>query len=282
MNEAKIRLRSRVLFMNTEFMVLLPEKPAEDGEKFKVLWLLHGAGNDYTEFLYGTPLTQYLNGHRTIAVMPSGLNSDYGHYPDFGGGYDFPKFFFEELMPFIYASFPASEAREDNFLAGISMGGYGALELGLMHPEKFAGIAAIGAGMREAEYLDDYSHMTGEEFRKFAMANPTLFRTDYGAPGAIKPKEINVIAKYPTVRDFQNSPECMYRRFPERLREGNLPPMYFLVGTEDLFCVSVKRFEELAGSLGADNVTFMYYEGYRHEPALWDIALERVIELFGV
>lgn len=281
MHQATVKLKSKVLFMNTDFTVLLPEKLAKNGEKFKVLWLLHGAGNDHTEWLYNTGLTNHLRGHDTIAVLPSALNSDFGAYPDFGTGYDFPKFFFEELMPFVHGNFPASSRPENNFIAGASMGGYGAMELGLMHPERFGGIAAFGSSMREAEYLDPYVNMTGWEFRSFAMANRKLFRTEYGNPDeGIKPKEINVIAKYPTVQDFLDSPECMYRRFPEKLKEGNLPHMYFLVGTEDLFYEPNVRFKAYVESLGADNVTFEFEDGYGHDERLWDIGLQRIIKMF--
>lgn len=281
MNIATIKLRSKVLFMNTDFVVLLPEKIAKNNEKFKVLWLLHGAGNDYTEWLYSIGITQYLNGHDTIVVLPSALNSDYGFYPDFGNGYNFPKFFFEELMPFVYGNFPASSKREDNIIAGASMGGYGALELGLMHPEKFGGIGALGASMRESEFLEPYTSMTGEEFRKFAMANRTSFRTEYGrADEGIKPKEINVIAKYPTVQDFLDSPECMYRRFPEKLKEENLPPMYFAVGTEDLFYETNVRFKAYVQNLGAENVTFDFLEGCGHDDRVWNYGIKHVIEMY--
>ena len=58
-----------------------------------------------------------------IAILPSAGNSDYGNWPDYGRGYDFPRFFFDELMPFIYNSFPVSSKRVDNYIAGQSMGG---------------------------------------------------------------------------------------------------------------------------------------------------------------
>ncbi len=283
MNTARVRMKSRVLFMSTEITVLLPEA-CEKGMACKVLWLLHGAGGDNTEWLYGSHLTKYLRGHnQTMVVMPTALNSDYGSYPEFGTGYDFPKFFFEELMPFIYATFPASSEPEDNFIAGASMGGYGAMSLGLRHPEKFGGIAAFGSSMRESGFLEPYADMTGHEFRELAMKNRKEFPTEYGNPAeGMKPKEINVIAKYPTVRDFLNSYECMWRRFPEALEKGNLPKMYFAVGTEDLFYEPVKRFKAYADELGADQVEYDFVPGFGHSGKLWDMELEKVIRIFGI
>lgn len=106
----RLKLKSKKLFMNTDITVLVPE--LQDGgpvwKKHKVLWLLHGAGNDDTEWLYDTHLLDYMSGSDTIVVCPSALNSDYGVWPDFGRGYDFPAYFFEELMPLITGFFSGS------------------------------------------------------------------------------------------------------------------------------------------------------------------------------
>ena len=287
MSIATLSLKSKILFMPTEVSVVLPDpkpgKSYEKGRKYKVLWLLHGANSDHTEWLYGSTLMKNLRGRDVIAVMPSALNSDYGCYPDFGNGYDFPKYFFEELMPIIYGQFSGSDKPEDNFIAGGSMGAFGALELGLMHPEKFGGIASFGGSLRESQFLEPYVGMTGAQFRSYAMEHRTDFPTEYGsAAEGIKPKEINVIAKYPTVQDFLDSPECMFRRFPEALASGNLPPMYMLVGTKDLFYDANVRFKALADSLGAENITYNFIEGRGHEGALWSQGLEEILKLWDI
>lgn len=287
MSFATIKMRSRALFMNTDVSVFIPDpgfgKEREPGKKYKVLWLLHGAGNDHTEWRYGSHLSLYLRGHDTLVVMPSALNSDYGCYPDFGGGYDFPRYFFEELMPFIHGQLPASGRPEDNYIAGASMGGFGALSLGLQHPELFGGIGAFGCSMRESAFLEPYRDMTGAAFREYAMAHRTDFPTEYGNPQeGIKPKEINVIAKYPTVQAFLDSPECMFRRFPEVVAAGKLPPMYIACGTEDLFYAPTLRMRDLVQETGAEHVTFDLKEGVGHTGKLWDLELEKFIQHFGL
>ena len=281
----RVKLNSKKLMMDTEVTILLPA--LREGEtapkKRKVLWLLHGAGNDDTEWLYNTHMPDYMSERDVIVVCPSAQCSDYGVWPDYGKGYDFPAYFFGELMPMVAGFYGGSDRREDNFIAGMSMGGYGALALGLLHPEKFAGIAGLGSSMREAEYLEPYVDMTGAQFKKFAMAHKTMFRTEYGDPKVgIKDKEINVIAKYPTVQDFYDSFECMYRRFPEKLAEGNLPPIYFFVGTEDTFCEPQRRFKAYADLLGAKNVRFDFEPGYGHTDRAWDLGLQRTLEFFGL
>ena len=113
MEIVNIRLMSSILFMP----VNVTEKP----EKRKVLWLLHGARGDCRTPIQNRHFYDVMNKREIITVLPSALNSDYGNYPDFGTGYDFPSFFFNELMPFIYQTFPASCVPEDNIIAGASM-----------------------------------------------------------------------------------------------------------------------------------------------------------------
>ena len=258
--------------MPTDVTVLLPETPPEAGERFKAVWLLHGANGDHRSFLYSAPFREMLARHRCVVIMPSALNSDYGKYDAFGTGYDFPAYFFDELMPFIRGTFPVSEAREDNFLVGVSMGGYGAASLGLMHPERFAALGILGASLRESAFLAPYESEKSEVFRAAALADPTAFPTEYGpAQLGIKLKEVNVICKYPTIKAFLDSPDCMWRRFPEVVKAGTLPEMYVACGTEDLFYQPTLRFQALAEAQGeSDRVKFVIAEGVGHDGRFFD------------
>lgn len=267
MNLATIRLVSRVLFLPTDITVLLPEEPVKPGEKLRVVWLLHGACGDHRTYLGEVDFESIMKKHRCMIVMPSALNSDYGNYDSFGTGYRFTDYFFDELMPFIQASFPASQAREDNFIQGASMGGFGAMCLGLYQPRKFAAIGMLGASLRESAFLLPYENADSLAFRADALANPRAFPTEYGRRDqGIKEKEVNVITKYHTIRAFLDSPECMWRRFPEVAARGDLPQVYAACGSEDLFYEANLRFRELVKALGVeDRVHFNLPEGIGHD-----------------
>lgn len=266
MNIATVRLVSRVLFMPTDITVLLPEEPARPGEKLPTVWLLHGACGDHRTYLSEVDFESIMRSHRCMIVMPSAHNSDYGNYDSFGTGYRFIDYFFDELMPFIQATFPASCAREDNFIQGASMGGYGAMCLGLYRPEKFAAIGMLGASLRESAFLQPYENEKSEAFRIDALANPKAFPTEYGFKDmGIKRKEVNVITKYPTIKAFLDSPECMWRRFPEVAESGKLPKIYAACGSADLFYDANLRFRQLVKELGVeDHVHFNLPEGIGH------------------
>lgn len=266
MNIATIRLISRVLFMPTDITVLLPEEPVKTGEKLRVVWLLHGACGDHRTYLGEVDFDSILRKHRCMIVMPSAHNSDYGNYENFGTGYRFIDYFFQELVPFIRASFPASEYREDNFIQGASMGGYGAMCLGLHRPEMFTAIGMLGASLRESAFLKPYENKDSSAFRADALTDPRAFPTEYGPPQfGIKLKEVNVITKYPTVRAFLDSPECMWNRFPEVAASGDLPRIYAACGSEDLFYEANLRFRDMVVKLGQeDRVHFNLPEGIGH------------------
>ncbi len=272
MHVVNIRLMSRVLFMPTDVTVLLPEENAPEGKKRKILWLLHGARGDSNTLLYSGNLEEIVSKTSAIIVMPSAINSDYGNYEQFGTGYDFPKFFFEELMPFIYSNFPASKNPSDNFLFGISMGGYGTASLGLAHPELFSCLGIIGAGLRRSAFLEDYKGLSTYEFRKIALADPKKFPTEYGSPDTgIKLKEVNVICRYEMVQDFLDSPECMWNRLPEVWKAGKLPEIYVACGTEDLFYKATLEFMELTKEIGAgEHIHFIIEEGVGHDGRFFD------------
>jgi acetyl esterase/lipase len=121
--------------------------------------------------------------------------------------------------------------------------------------------------------------MTAEQFRE-AAKDPQRCPGPNGT--GMRLKEINQVAKYPTVQAFLDSYENAWDRLPEAAAAGNLPRMYVCCGTKDKnvyprylrFCDYLKR-------LGVE-ATVEQYEGYRHEYPLWDIAIRRAMDFFGL
>ncbi len=283
MHTLNIHFRSQILSMPTHVIVLLPDSVTEADHKRKVLWFLHGAMEDSEDIIENNGFIDAIRDRDLITVIPDGLNSDFCCYEDFGSGYDFPGYFFEELMTFVYNNFPASDAREDNFIAGASMGGFGATELGFLKPEKFGGITAIASSLRESAFLHPYLHRPMEDFKRDALENPTDFPTEYGPPElGIKRKEVNVIAKYPSVQAFYDSPECMWNRFPEVVSSGNLPRLYIACGTADQFYPATKKFEELANDLDVTDKVFSFADGIGHEVSFFNKELGKSLDWFGI
>ena len=138
-----MNFESSYLHGNTEISVILPDKPREVSPKefygsekaYPVLWLFHGSFGDHTDWVRRSNIETYACENDLIVVMPSALNTNYTDWMNFADGYAFKQFFFRELMPMIYGWFPASPKKEDNFIAGLSMGGEGAMKFAL--PKSF-------------------------------------------------------------------------------------------------------------------------------------------------
>lgn len=109
---------------------------------YPVLYLLHGLSDDHTIWCRRTSIERYVANMNLIVVMPG---TQRGFYTDMSAGAKYWTFISEELPAVVKGLFPVSGRREDTFAAGLSMGGYGALKLGLRYPERFAAIAGLSS-----------------------------------------------------------------------------------------------------------------------------------------
>ena len=120
---------SYYLGMDSPLTVLLPEKrgrkpEAAPDKKYPVLYLLHGHADDNTAWIRKSDLELLVRDHDLIVVMPSAHRSFYtnGRY-----GHLYFDYITKELPVIVGNFFPASARREDTYIGGLSMGGYGAL-----------------------------------------------------------------------------------------------------------------------------------------------------------
>jgi len=129
--------------------VIVPQegKAAPKGQpgprkEYPVVYLLHGLSDDHTAWARWSSIERYARERGIVVVMPDGGRS---FYADMDHGLKYWTFLADELPEIVHDLFPVSAERKDTFAAGLSMGGYGALKLGLNHPERFAGIGALSA-----------------------------------------------------------------------------------------------------------------------------------------
>ena len=133
---------SHALGKMTSFTALVPE--GQPGP-FPVLYLLHGLGDDHTGWTRRTSLERYVEGLPLIVVMPNG---ERGFYTN---SVSDPMAAFEtnligDLLGFVDRTWRTIPTREGRAVAGLSMGGYGALKLALKHPGLFcAAVSHSGA-----------------------------------------------------------------------------------------------------------------------------------------
>jgi len=142
------------LGLSTSMYVILPQQTgagqigmkgaASKRKAYPVLYLLHGLSDDHTIWLRRTSIERYAAPLGLAVVMP-GVHRSF--YNDMAYGMKFWTFVSEELPRLAQSFFPISDKREDNFVAGLSMGGFGAFKLGLNKPEKFCAAASMSGAL---------------------------------------------------------------------------------------------------------------------------------------
>jgi putative tributyrin esterase len=284
----RMNIDSRHLASSHEVGIILPNMPWQtkdaatfysSGKRYPVLWLLHGSFGDQSDWIRKSRIELYACERDIIVVMPTALNSDYANWPAFGLGYDMERYFTEELMPLVQNWLPASAKREDNFIAGLSMGGSGALKFAFSHPERFAGVAALSPATWDLGELRTYAALPSHEFRARA-ADGSLELPPY-FDGPMAQRMVNVVAKYSTVGDYLASSENLWERFRELVPTGRIPYLYAACGTDDFLFGPFRDFRRMVESSGV-RADFEELPGYAHEWRFWDIEIERALDRFGL
>ncbi len=111
---------------------------------YQVLYLFHGIMRDHTSWTRFTSIERYVMDMGLVVVMPTTQRGMYINQPN---GYRYFDFFSQELPDIVEKMFHISTKREDTFVGGLSMGGYGAMKLGILCPEKFSHVISLSGGV---------------------------------------------------------------------------------------------------------------------------------------
>lgn len=160
---------SDALNVQTSVDVILPEMKqgigveASGGEALpKVLYLLHGYSDDHTIWQRRTSVERYAASRNLAIVMPA---VNHSFYCNELYGEKYWDFVSEELPQVMHRFFRLSDRPEDTFVAGLSMGGYGAMKLALNHPERFGAAAsfsgAVDIASSSKRHRDNWKRITG-------------------------------------------------------------------------------------------------------------------------
>ncbi|HEX3027672.1 MAG TPA: alpha/beta hydrolase family protein [Clostridia bacterium] len=246
---------SNSLMMNTSVTVILPTIDREEqsvltsrfqeGKKFQTLLLLHGMFGDHTDWSRSTQIETYAEENTLAVVMPSAENS---FYTDMKIGGKYWTYVSEELPRACRAMFPLSDKREDNFVAGLSMGGYGAFKLALRKPENFAAAASLSGVMDISGLVNDPD------------VSKELIAAIYGGVDQLKTEEndLYLLAKI------------------NALKKSAAPMLYQACGTEDSLYQDNIAFRDYLESLG---LVHAYEEGPGvHDYYFWNAYIKKAIE----
>lgn len=244
---------SECLEMEVDFFVVLPEKTkgligmeGKAAQKCPTLYLLHGMSDDHSIWLRRTSIERYASEKGIAVVMPT---TDLGFYTDMAYGPKYWSFISNELPALCRSFFPQmSHKREDTFVAGLSMGGYGALKCGLRAAETFS----CAAGLSSAT---DVVRLAGEN----ALRESSYWHDVFGAADRVEGSFNDLFA---AANDYAASGQ---------------PPVRFYqwCGTEDFLYQDNVHFRDHLLSLGLD-LTYEESPG-SHAWQYWDDKIQRVL-----
>ncbi len=245
----QLKFYSQMLRMQTEAYIVVPQKSRKgeigvDGKiedkEYKCLYLLHGLSDDQSIWLRRTSVERYATSYGVCVVMPCGARS---FYTDMKYGEKYFSYITEELPDIVSEFLKVSNKREDTYIAGNSMGGYGALKAALKKPERYCACAGLSsvADIKDGRFNDTLVPVFGE---KIEIPND---------------EDLFLLA--------------------EKTNSNPLKPRIFMgVGTQDFLYESNVRLKEKFEKLGYD---FTYRESSGiHNWTFWDEYIQYVFKWF--
>ena len=133
--------KSSVLQSDTTYLAVIPDKVSEN---IPVVYLLHGYSGNHSSWVRNTNCERCANERGVALIMPDAANS---FYTDMVYGPAYYTFITQEVFEHSHRLFRLSNRREATFVAGLSMGGYGALKIALSNPEKYTAAASFSGAL---------------------------------------------------------------------------------------------------------------------------------------
>jgi len=156
MSWAEVHWKSEILAKETTMQVLIPQVGSPP---YATLYLLHSLGDDSYGWLRKTRLQAFVRNLPLLVVMPDGYR---GFFTDNEEGPAYAKHVGEELVQFVERSFPVRPERSARAIGGASMGGYGALRVGLAYSDRFCSIHSHSGSLdRSVEFKLNPAERTG-------------------------------------------------------------------------------------------------------------------------
>lgn len=210
---------SKVLGKQTNVNVILPDAEEVPVNGWRTIVLLHGWSENYTSWMRNTSIERYAMKRQIAVIMPDG---GFSFYNDMAYGLKYLTYLTEELPKICNKYFRTSLLREDNFIGGLSMGGCGALTVGLTRPDLYAGLICLSATnfpadgfqaqydtLKDTEWLQSMKCIYGEIF-------PHLVGTDYDAYH-LAGKIVSKGGPYPTIFHYMGLDETEGMEWARRM-----------------------------------------------------------------
>lgn len=245
-------IRSQALGMDTGLCVVLPhDRPPEDfTAPCRVLYLLHGLGENCEAWTRYTAVERYARQKGIALVMPEVQRS---FYLDMKLGPSCFTYVAQELPELCRKMFHLSARREDTFIAGLSMGGYGAMRCGLGCPEQYAGCASFSGAVDIRRVVDTLAETEAEKGQLQAGLGWELMVEES--------MDLYALAKHTAA-----------------LPAGKKPRIFITCGQQDFLYSDNTAFRDHLQSLQLEHA---YHEWPgEHEWGFWDKSVQMALDFF--
>ena len=248
----EVNFFSETLGMRSTIHVLLPQRRLADAKSkhaaTRTLYLLHGHSDDHTAWMRWSSIEKYAEGLNLAVVMPAVHLS---FYTDMVHGGNYWQFISEEVPAQVRSMFSLSSDRADNFVAGLSMGGYGAFKLALTHPKRYTAAASLSGALDIRRVVASNIESNDENWLKG-------MRNVFGE-----------LSKVP------NSKHDLFSLAETVAKERLKPRLYQCCGTGDFLHADNIRFRDVIRKFSFD---LTYEEGPgEHSWAYWDRMIQDVL-----
>jgi len=249
-----VQFRSTLVGKTLPYNVILPrDYRTSRTSRYPVLYLLHGLGGHYSDWTARTNVADYASRYRMIVVTPEGND---GWYTDSATVPTdrYESYFLRELVPDVQKRYRTIESRYGRGVAGLSMGGYGALKFGLKSPAAFVFAASMSGGV-------DVAAWTENDLKELGWIRESVMAV-FGPAGS-ETRKVNDIFE-------------MAQRTPATRITG-LPYLYLDCGNEDVLCAGTGKFAAL---LREKRIRHEYRQlPGDHSWAYWNQQVQEVVKI---
>jgi len=249
-----VQFQSQLVNTKLPYNVILPPGyRTASTTRYPVLYLLHGLGGHYSDWATRTNVADYAAQYRLIVVMPEGNDS---WYVDSGGVLSdkYEGYIIKELIPDVDKRFRTIQSRYGRAVAGLSMGGYGAIKYGLKYPSAFVFAGSMSGAFGVTHYTQN--EMSGSNWEPFLKI--------FGPIGSETRRANDV---FELTRNLTAA------------RIASLPYFYFDCGTEDA-AQHVNPNRELSQLFLEKKIPHEYRElPGDHSWAYWDQQVQEVLRI---
>ncbi|MDF7639753.1 alpha/beta hydrolase family protein [Lactobacillus sp. ESL0791] len=248
-----VDFKSGVLDKSTSLYAITPE-PAKlsEWDNFQILYLLHGVGDDHTKWIRRSNVEQWVKPYKLIVVSAQFEKS---FYSNMVYGERYWDFLTEELPHVINRLFPISKDRVDHFVAGLSMGGFGAFKWALNYPEKFSNAASFSGVLDLQDYFQASDEMV---LHKLNHKNIASFRN---IGQAAMGEDLNL-------KDSINDLAGLIKEKSQQ----DLPKLYQFCGKQDPITNFNQKFRQVVQSYPKIQYKYLESDG-NHDWDFWDKSL---------